>query len=307
MNLGGLETSTRGKTNEVYLRTVHETVTDTPLPGAGRDNGGAWVQITRETRLRATIPTDCEQPIWEGSGLRRRLLLKRTASILVIASVTAWLGWAVIMGINHAVGSYTTTDGIVTAQTDNSGRGSAGCRLDLDYAVNGQQLHGAAKVNADCNTLPKPGSQATLNVATSDPHDIWIDGADDAGHPNPVLFGVFLLIGPPVGAFALWTELTDYAGVRKLIASGAQWRQVGATVTSKTGSRAGVLIRLEAEDLSGTVSSFNIFYQFVSPIGSVRKGDRVNLTLIANGKWQALVWKPDRNRIHLVHVAQPRW
>jgi hypothetical protein len=230
-------------------------------------------------------------------------LLRRAAAVLVIASISALLGWAVLAGITHAFASYTRTDGIVSAQTE-TGRHSDGCQLDLDYTVGGQYIRGVTRVNAVCNTLPGPGSRAALNVNTTDPHDIWIDGASDANQPNPLLFGLFLLVAPPAAAFALWTELTDYSGIRKLLASGAQWRQFEATVTGKRGSRSGITVRMEAEDLSGNVCPFNVFYRFVSPIGPVRKGDRVTLTLIANGRWQALIWRPDRKRIYLAHISR---
>ena len=283
---------------------AHEHATDAPSPGGAWDgNGGSWVQITEETRIPASIPPGPGSPVWEGSWLRRRLWLKRTAAVLVIASVTAWLGWAVIYGTKHAFASHTRTDGIVTTQTE-TGRHSDGCQLNLDYTVGGQPLHGVARVNAVCNTLPGPGSRAALNVDTTDPHDIWIDGASDANHPNPLLFGLFFLIAPPVAAFALWTELTDYGRIRKLLASGAQWRQFQATVTRKTGSRSGITVRLEAEDLSGNVCPFNVFYRFVSPIGPVGKGDRVELTVLANGKRQALIWRPDRMRIHVAYISR---
>ncbi len=242
--------------------------------------------------------------MWEGSRLRRKLLLRRTAVILLIAVVTAWLGWAAIVGTIHATGSYTTTDGIVTAQTDTTAR-YPGCQLDVDYSVDANQLHGVVKVNADCSTLPKAGSPATLNVATADPRDIWIEGVNDANHPNPVVFGLLLLALPPVVAFALWNKLTDYGRVRKLIASGAQWRQVGATVASKDANRAGFSITLEAEDLSGKLCSFTVIYRYSSPIGPVRVGDRVELTLVANKQLQVLVWRPDRNRVYLAYVIQP--
>lgn len=221
--------------------------------------------------------------------------------------MTSWLAWAVIAGIKHEMDGYTTTDGIVTAQTAyKSGRPTASCHLELDYFVIGQRLHGLARVNGECSALPGPGSRARLNVAASDPYDIWIEGADDANHPNPVLFSFFLLVAPPAAAFAFMNELTDYRGVRKLIASGTEWRQVRATVTSKTANRSGVTLGLEAVDLSGKLSPFNILYKFVSPIGPVRKGDTMELTLIANGQWQALMWRSDRrNRIHLTHIAQP--
>lgn len=186
-------------------------------------------------------------------------MLRRAAAVLVIASISALLGWAVLAGITHAFASYTRTVGIV---------------------------------------------RAALNVNTTDPHDIWIDGASDANQPNPLLFGLFLLVAPPAAAFALWTELTDYSGIRKLLASGAQWRQFEATVTGKRGSRSGITVRMEAEDLSGNVCPFNVFYRFVSPIGALRKGDRVTLTLIANGRWQALIWRPDRKRIYLAHISR---
>ncbi len=283
---------------------AHEYATDVPSPGGmGDDNGSSWVQITEEARIRASIPPDLGSPVWEGSWLRRRLWLRRAAVVVVIAAISALLGWAVIAGIKHAFASYTRTDGIVTAQTE-TGRHSDGCQLDLDYTVGGQQLQGVTRVNAVCNTLPGPGSRAALNVDTTDPHDIWIDGASDANHPNPLLFGLFFLFVPAAVAFALWTELTDYGGIRKLLASGAQWRQFEATVTRKTGSRSGITVRLEAEDVSGNLCPFNVFYKFISPIGSVRKGDKVTLTLIANGKWQALIWRPDLKQIYLAHISR---
>ncbi|GAP61221.1 hypothetical protein AHiyo1_48980 [Arthrobacter sp. Hiyo1] len=151
---------------------------------------------------------------------------------------------------------------------------------------------------------PGPGSRAALDVDTTDPHDIWIDGASDANHPDPLIFGLFFLIGPAVAAFALWNELTDYGRIRKLLASGAQWQQFEATVTRKTGSRSGITVRLEAEDLSGNVCPFNVFYRFVSPIGPVGKGDRIKLTVLADGKWQALIWRPDRMRIYVAHISR---
>lgn len=115
-------------------------------------------------------------------------------------------------------------------------------RIVIDYFVNGQQLHGLARVNGECSTLPGLRSRGRLNVAASDSHDIWLDGSDDANHPNPFVFGCFLLVGPPVAAFALWTELTDYRGVRRLIASCTPWWQIQATVTTKTAKRSDVTI-----------------------------------------------------------------
>lgn len=88
----------------------------------------------------------------------------------------------VIAGINHATAAYATIEGTVTAQTESPRSRTAWCQLDMSYTVDGQELHCVAKTNAYCNTLPPVGSHARINVASSDPHDIWLDGIDDAGH-----------------------------------------------------------------------------------------------------------------------------
>ncbi|MEZ2388577.1 hypothetical protein AB6813_03325 [bacterium RCC_150] len=177
----------------------------------------------------------------------------------------------------------------------------------MDYTVNGRQLHSDAKVNANCNTLPGPGFRTTIDVDTGNPQDIWIDGANDANHPNPLTMGIFLLILPPAIALVLMNELGDYGGIRKLLASGAQWRQVEVTVTRKTAGRNGVTIRLEAKDPAGNRRSFYIFYRFVSPIGPASKGDKVSLRLIADGKRRALVQRPDNGRTCVARISRSSW
>lgn len=277
---------------------------DAPSAVTGSEATGPWVQFTRETRIAATIPPDSAPPTWKGSWLRRRLWLKRAAAVIAIASVSGWLGWAVIEGINHAFASYTKIDGTVTAQTDISARRDSSCQLDVDYTVNGRQLHSVAKVNANCKTLPGPGFRATIDVDTADPHDVSIHGADDANHPNPLTMGVFLLIFPTAIALVLRNELRDYGGIRKLLASGTQWRQVEVTIARKNTGRNGVTIRLEAKDPAGNPRSFYIFYRLVSPIGPTRKGDKVSLKLLADGKRRALIQRPDNGRIYVASISR---
>lgn len=278
---------------------------DTLINSESQGSGSHWVQITEQTRLRASALPDREQPVWEGSRFRRKLLIRRSAAILVIGTVTALLGWSVIAGIHHATATYTTIEGTVTAQTESPRSRTASCQLDMSYTVDGQELHGVAKTNAYCNTLPPVGSHARINVASSDPHDIWLDGIDDAGHPNPVLFAVFLVVAPLAIAFALWTELTDFGAARKLVASGVQWRKFRATVVSKSGGRAGVILWLKADGVSGEPSTFGIFYRFASPVGPVRKGDSVELSIIADGQRHALLWRPEIQDVDLIHTNHP--
>lgn len=275
-----------------------------PSAVTGSEATGPWVQLTRETRIAATIPPGSAPPAWKGSWLRRRLWLKRAAAFIAIASVSGWLGWAVIEGINRALASHTKTDGTVTAQTDTSARRVSSCRLDVDYTVGGRQLHSVANVNANCSTLPGPGFRATIDVDTVNPHDIRIDGAHDADHPDPVAMGIFLLILPTAFALVLRNELGDYGGIRKLLASGAQWRQVEVTVARKNTGRNGVTIRLEAKDPAGNRRSFYIFYRLVSPIGPASKGDKVSLRLIADGKRLALIQRPDNGRICVARISR---
>lgn len=285
---------------------ARETI-EAPSAVTGSEATRPWVQLTWETRIEATIPPDSTPPIWRGSWLRRRLWLKRAAVVIVIASVSGWLGWDVIVGINHALASHTKTDGTVTAQTDTSARRVSSCQLGVDYTINGRRQHSVANVNANCNTLPGPGHQATIDVDTSDPNDIWIDGANDANHPDPLAMGLFLLFLPAVIALVLRNEIGDYGGIRKLLASGAQWRQVEVTVARKTAERNGVTIRLEAKDPTGNRRSFYIFYRLVSPIGPASKGDKVSLKLIADGKRRALIRRPDNGRICVARLGRSSW
>ncbi|WP_336856044.1 hypothetical protein [Sinomonas albida] len=267
---------------------------------APADNTDQWVQISKDTRLRA-VALDAESPRWEGSWLRTRLWLKRATAITLLALATAWLCWAIIAGFAHRLASYTKTEAIVTSQTDTSDRASQ-CSVDLDYIVNSQQLHGVAKINANCSTLPGPGARAVLDVNASDPNDIWIDGASDANHPDPAFFLVMLIIGVPSMVIALLNWLTDYNGIRRLLSSGATWHQVQATVVRRDGGRNGVTVRLEAEDLTGAMRPFLLHYYVRSPIGPVRKGDKVTITLIANGRWQALTRRSDPERLWVAHI-----
>ncbi|MFI2565384.1 hypothetical protein [Paenarthrobacter sp. NPDC018779] len=200
---------------------------------------------------------------------------------------------------------YTTVEARVTKQEDTSSRRSASCRLHVSYAVSDQQLHGVAGVNAGCGTLPGVGFPVALNVSTSDPLDIWVDGADDSNHPDPVVFGALLPFAALACLLCFWGDLTDFGRTRKLLASGAQWRTVQATVTGKAGNGSALAVHLEAEDVDGRPRSFSIVYRFFNPIGPVRKGDTVELTLLADGRLQALLWRPDQQRIRLIHVAQP--
>ncbi|MBT8163217.1 MULTISPECIES: hypothetical protein [Arthrobacter] len=270
----------------------------------GSDAAGEWLQLTKTTRLQAATPPDPAPPTWKGSWLRRRLWLKRAAAVLLIASVTAWLGWAVIAGIRHRFASYTRIDGTVTAQTDTSSRRTSLCQLDVDYTVNGRPLHGIAKVDGNCNTLPGPGTQAILDVDTADPQDIWIDGANDANHPDPLDMGMFLLVFPTAIALVLRNELSDYGAIRELLASGLQWRQVEATVTGKSADRNGVTIRLQAKDPAGIPRTFRIFYRVISPIGPARKGDKISLRLITNGKRRVLIRRPDNGRTYVARIGR---
>ncbi|MFK4295825.1 hypothetical protein ABH924_000961 [Arthrobacter sp. GAS37] len=298
---------TSSELGNLPLRTPRHSARETieaPSAVRGSEATGPWVQLTKSTRLQATIPPDSAPPTWKGSWLRRRLWLKRAAAVVVIALVSAWLGWAIIAGIKHTLASYTKNDGTVTAQTDTSARRVSSCQLDVDYTVNGHQLHSVAKVNAKCNTLPGPGFRTTIDVDTADPHDIWIDGANDANHPDPVTMGIFLLILPTAIALVLRNELGDYGGIRKLLASGAQWRQVEVTVARKTAARNGVTIRLEAKDHAGNRRSFYIFYRFSSPIGPASKGDKVTLKLIADGKRLALIQRQDNGRICVARISR---
>ncbi|MDQ0211370.1 hypothetical protein [Arthrobacter bambusae] len=285
---------------------ARETI-EAPSAVTGSEATGPWVQVTMETLIEAAIPPDSAPPTWKGSWLRRWLWLKRAAAVLAMASVSGWLGWAVIAGINHALASHAETDGTVTAQTDTSARRDSSCQLDVDYTVNGRQLHSVAKVNANCNTLPGPGFRTTVDVNTVNPQDIWIDGVNDANHPDPLAMGIFLLILPTAIALVLRNELGDYGGIRKLLASGAQWRQVEVTVKRKTAGRNGVTIRLEAKDPAGNRRSFYIFYRFVSPIGPASKGDKVSLKLIADGKRRALIRRPDNGRICVARISRSSW
>ncbi|MGO4857660.1 hypothetical protein [Arthrobacter sp. 2MCAF14] len=275
-----------------------------PSAATGSEATGPWVQVTRETRIAATIPPDSVPPMWKGSWLRRRVWLKRAAAVIAIASVSGWLGWAVIAGINHALATHTKTDGTVTAHTVTSARRDSSCQLDVDYTIKGRQLHSVANVNANCNTLPAPGFRTTIDVNTADPNDVWIDGANDANHPDPLAMGIFLLILPTAIALALMNELRDYGGIRKLLASGKHWRQVEVTVARKTAGRNGVTIRLEAKDPAGNRRSFYIFYRLVSPIGPASKGDKVSLKLIADGKRRALIQRPDNGRICVARISR---
>ncbi|MFK0009799.1 hypothetical protein ACIQTZ_22380 [Paenarthrobacter sp. NPDC090520] len=118
------------------------------------DVGSAWILITQDTILRATVATEPPVPVWEGSSLRRTLLMRRAIALLVIGTVTALLGWSVIVGVRHAMDEYTTVEARVTKQEDTSSRRSASCRLHVSYAVSDQQLQGVAGVNAGCGTLP---------------------------------------------------------------------------------------------------------------------------------------------------------
>jgi len=285
---------------------ARETAED-PLAVTGSEATGPWVQVTRETRIAATIPPDSAPPAWKGSWLRRTLWLKRAAAVFVIASVSGWLGWAVIAGIKHTLASYTKIDGTVTAQTDTSARRVSSCQLDVDYSVGGRQLHSVAKVNANCHTLPGPGFPTTIDVDTTDPQDIWIDGANDANHPDPSALAIFLLILPPAIALVLRNELGDYGRIRKLLAPGAQWRQVEVTVTRKTAGRDGVIIRLEGKDPAGNRRSFYILSRFVSPIGHASKGDKASLKLIADGEGRALIKRPDTGRIRVARISRSSW
>lgn len=266
-------------------------------------SGNAWVQLNERTRLQSSRQTDLEQPLWQGSRLRRKLLLKRTAAILVIGCVEAWLGWAVIAGIQHEMASYTTVVGTVTAQTESPRSRTASCQLDVSYAVDGQPFRGVARTNDFCKDLPSLGSQAKLNVSESDPHDVWLEGVDDASHPDPVVFAVFLVVFPPAMALAMWSALTEYGAARKLVTSGVPWRKIRATVVNGPSGRAGLW--LQAEGVSGEPSTFGIFYRFMSPVGPVRKGDIVELSIIAIGQKQALLWRPEIGGVGLVYTNTP--
>ncbi|MCP2047904.1 UNVERIFIED_ORG: hypothetical protein J3D58_001976 [Paenarthrobacter nicotinovorans] len=167
--------------NDEYLPWVRGAV----IESESQRSGSAWVQLNERTRLQASPLPDLEQPVWEGSRLRRRLLVKRTAAIVVIGCVEAWLAWAVVAGISHQMASYTTVVGTVTAQTESPRSRTASCQLDVSYDVDGQPFRGVARTNDYCKDLPLVGVQAKLNVAESDPHDIWLDGVDDASHPDP--------------------------------------------------------------------------------------------------------------------------
>ena len=144
-------------------------------------------------------------------------------------------------------------------------------------------------------------------VDTTDPQDIWIDGANDANHPDPSALAIFLLILPPAIALVLRNELGDYGRIRKLLAPGAQWRQVEVTVTRKTAGRDGVIIRLEGKDPAGNRRSFYILSRFVSPIGHASKGDKASLKLIADGEGRALIKRPDTGRIRVARISRSSW
>ncbi|WP_441412552.1 hypothetical protein [Arthrobacter sp. 2MCAF14] len=119
--------------------------------------------------------------------------------------------------------------------------------------------------------------------------------------------GIFLLILPTAITLVLRNELGDYGRIRKLLASGAQWRQVEVTVTRKTAGRDGVTIRLEGKDPGGNRRSFYILSRFVSPIGPASKGDKASLKLIADGKGRALIQRPDNGRICVARINRSSW
>ncbi len=250
------------------------------------------LQLPDDLQLPASTLPPKAAPAWQGSALRRRLLLRAVLGVAGFAALVVGLVFILGFVTRPYWADFVRVPAIVTSQRPYFSRGDH-CDLSLEFTLDGRDHTATFDPASTCAGMPKPGTTVTASVDPADPSYALIVGLDQSQRNVPYVLAFMGSIWLGISGVIIGLGVSTYRQARILTAT-AQWKRLSATVLRRYVYKNTTELTLQAPGRDGTPQIFQLTYSGRGPWPNrPQAGHVTELWILADGGRQVLFSGPD--------------
>lgn len=240
------------------------------------------VQLPDDLQLPASLLPPEAAPVWQGSRLHRRLLLRAVLGVAGFAVLV--VGLVLILGFvtRPYWAGFVRVPALVTSQHPYYSRGDH-CDLGLEFILEGRDHTATFDPASTCAGMPEPQTMVTASVDPADPSYALIVGLDQSQRNVPFVLAIMGSIWLGACGVIVGLGVSTYRHARSLTGT-AQWKRLSTTVLRRNVYKNTTELSLQAPGRDRTPQIFQLTYAGRGPWPNLPvPGHVMDLWILADG------------------------